>query len=545
MRQMRSLLAVICGAALLACSPRTELAPAALDVAALRAQAEENGSVRVIARLAEGREGQPASADDRTAALAVLSAMGVAEPQAISPALPLVVAEVTPAQLDAMASSGRFERVVEDELAFISLAESGPLVGAPEAWSIGARGAGEAVAILDTGVDAAHPFLRGRVVEEACFSSRSAAQGGAPVCPNGETRQTGEGAARPCGAAGCEHGTHVAGIAAGRGARFSGMAPDADIIAIQVFTQFSDVAGGPAPCRGGGQPSPCIASFTSDQIRALDYLRQLSLQRPIAAANMSLGGGRSATACDSDMTKDVIDQLRAAGITTVIAAGNNGFPDAVSRPGCISTAVTVGATDKQDRLAPFSNNGPLVDILAPGVGVQSSVPGGGFAAFSGTSMAAPHVAGAITALRSLSPQATVEDVERALLRSGVAVGARPRLALYAAARDLRPAPAEENVEIASDTASLQAAIAQIEALPPDQPVRMMARVRAPAAATAQAMAQAMSEARAAARAAGITQVDTLGAQPILVFEATPAQAAALARSGAISGLQADTLARPQ
>jgi subtilisin family serine protease len=426
------------------------------------------------------------------------------------------------------------------------LAESAPLVQAPDIWALGGRGAGQAVAILDTGVDAAHPFLAGRVVAEACFSSRSTAIGAQSVCPNGETRQIGAGSGRPCNVEGCEHGTHVAGIAAGRSERFSGVAPDAEIIAVQVFSQFVDRARGPTPCRDSGQASPCIASFTSDQIRGLDHVLSLTAERRIAAANMSLGGGRSPGACDDDLTKPMIDQLRAAGAVTVIASGNDGFTDAVSMPGCISTAVTVGATSKQDQLASFSNRGPLVDLLGPGVAINSSIPGGQFSAFSGTSMAAPHVAGAFAALRSLRPDISIDGIERALKTTGVAVQGRPRIALLAAVQSFPPPPPNaETAMTPSLSPALERAIAQFESLPADRPVRMLARARIAEGASAQVRAEALSVARSAARAAGITHIESIEGQAMLVLEATPQQAIALAQSGAVSELQVDATARPQ
>lgn len=536
--------------AALGCTPATPPAapaPEPIDVGALRTTAQAQGSVRIIARVRTD-VALPAGADARATALADLTEGGVVNAASLSESLPLIVAEVTPAQLDEIAASGQYAEIMADELAFPSLAQSGPLIGAPELWTLGGRGAGQAVAILDTGVEAAHPFLAGRVTAEACFSSRSPSSGAEPTCPNGQSSQVGAGAARPCqGAAGCEHGTHVAGIAAGRSARFSGVAPDAEIIAVQVFSQFRDRPGN-APCAGSGQASPCIASFTSDQIRALDHVRQIAAQRPVAAVNMSLGGGRSATACDADMTKGVIDQLRAAGVATVIASGNDGFPDSVSRPGCISTAVTVGATSKQNQVAPFSNRGPVVDVLAPGVNINSSVLSGRFAAFSGTSMAAPHVAGAFAAIRSYRPRASVDDIERALVSTGVGVQGRPRIAVAAAARAL-PAPAPEgNVAQTSGSAgdpALQAVVAEISALPADRPVRIIVRARTPANATPAQVAAAVEAASTAARAAGAQEVAAIPGQALFTAEATPAQAAAIAASGAVSGMQRDGTATPQ
>ncbi|MBL8550471.1 MAG: S8 family serine peptidase [Hyphomonadaceae bacterium] len=520
-------LAVACGQT---APPAPPPAPAE-GLSVLQARADEAGAVRVIARVRTPENATPAAvADERAEALAALQSGGVATAAALGER-PLIVAEVTRAQLDQMAESGAYDVLVEDRLARPTLAESARIVGAPQVWALGGRGAGQSVAILDTGVDARHPFLSGRVTAEACFSSTSAVSGSESVCPNGQSSEIGAGAARPCNAEGCTHGTHVAGIAAGRGRDFSGIAPDAEIVAVQVFSRFVDRAGR-TPCSGSGQPSPCIASFTSDQIRALDHVRQLAGARRIAAANMSLGGGRATTACDTDVTKPVIDELRAAGVAVVIASGNDGFGDAVSFPGCISTAVTVGATSKLDQIAPFSNRGPQVDVLAPGVAINSSVPGGGFAAYNGTSMATPHVAGAFALLRSLVPNASLDAIETALKSTGVTVRDRPRIALLAAAQSLRgSAPGTTEVAMAASADPIDRAVATFESMSTDQPVRIIVKAKG-------TLASAASAATAAARAAGAQNIQAIPGG-LFVMEATPNQAIAIARSGAVADVQVD------
>ena len=124
--------------------------------------------------------------------------------------VPFLALEVGSDALEALARSGRVRSVEENRRMTASLAQSVPLVGASEAFAEGFDGSGWAVAVIDTGIDKYHPFLAGKVVAEACFSQSG-------DCPNGGRTQIGSGAAAPCATAGCRHGTHVAGIAAGAG----------------------------------------------------------------------------------------------------------------------------------------------------------------------------------------------------------------------------------------------------------------------------------------------------------------------------------------
>lgn len=535
--------AAVLGLALAACTAPS--AGKAEPGSELAQKAERLSAVRVIARLAA----EPAAAGAVPATVAALTdmqTMGVQGATALSESLPYVVAEVSAEQLKALEANPRFDLVVEDRIAVASLADSTKLIEAPQVWALGGRGAGQSVAILDTGVDASHPFLAGRVNADACFSTTSPATGAQSVCPNGLREEIAAGAARPCNAAGCEHGTHVAGIAAGRGAQFSGVAPDAQIIPVQVFSRFVDSASGPTPCRDSGQRSPCIASFTSDQIRGLDYVRRVAATRAVASANMSLGGGRSSGACDTDVTKPVIDQLRAAGVATVIAAGNDGFAESVSFPGCISTAVTVGSTTKTDGVSSFSNRGPVLDLYAPGSSIASSVPGGTFSTFSGTSMAAPHVAGAFAALKSARPGASLADIERAFASTGVTVDRRPRIAMLRALQALPAQVASETpmVAIAGEPPP-QGLTADIATLPADRFVRVIVKPKVAPGATPAATQSAIKRVTDAAHMAGAALVEPVAGQPLVVVEAKPAALAALMRSGAAESIQMDRAARPQ
>lgn len=309
--------------------------------------------------------------------------------------------------LDAILADPNVAAVYEDKTLSPALLESTELIGATAPRVISAGGSGQVVAVLDTGVETNHPFLSGKVVQEACFSTNSSVA--STVCPNNQETQYGAGAAAPCSLGSCAHGTHVAGIVAGENASYTGVAPDAKIIAIQVFSEFTaDYCGG----------SPCALTYFSDVLRGLDYTYSLRNTYNIAAANLSIGGGSETSACDSHFLKSSVDLLLSGGIATVIAAGNDGNSSAVSEPGCISSAITVAASTKQDAVASYSNSSSLVDLIAPGSSIASSVTGGGYANYSGTSMATPHVAGAFAVLRSAYPNETVSQILTRLQNAG-------------------------------------------------------------------------------------------------------------------------------
>jgi subtilisin family serine protease len=310
------------------------------------------------------------------------------------------------------ASPFNVQRVVEDTLHEPSLPQSVPLTGADQGWVQGFDGTGIAVAILDTGVQTSHPFFAGKVVSEACYSSNKLGQS-TTLCPNGLTSQTGPGAGVNCSLAissACFHGTHVAGIAAGSGAAagvgYSGVAKGAQIVAIQVFSRFNNNT---------------IQAWSSDIMAGMERVFALSGQFTFASVNLSLGNGAFSGNCDADPLKASIDNLRSVGIATVAAAGNDGSTSQISSPACISTAVGVGSTEKNDVVSSFSNIASFLSILAPGGSILSAYPGNQFALASGTSMATPHVTGAFAVIKQAAPGASVSAVLSALQQTGVPI----------------------------------------------------------------------------------------------------------------------------
>src|SRR5262245_21526210 len=154
--------------------------------------------------------------------------------------LPIVAIEVDARVLTNLDADPDVISVTLDKPRHPSLMTSVPLIGAPTAWGLGASGLGWSVAVLDTGVAKSHPFLVGKVVSEACYGTNDVDS--ASTCPGAVESSTAVGSGVPCPAtvSGCDHGTHVAGIIAGHNATLSGVARDASLISIKVFSRIDD-----------------------------------------------------------------------------------------------------------------------------------------------------------------------------------------------------------------------------------------------------------------------------------------------------------------
>ncbi|MET8942074.1 S8 family serine peptidase [Streptomyces sp. NPDC004542] len=269
---------------------------------------------------------------------------------------------------------------------------SGPQIGAPTAWAAGYTGKGVKIAVLDTGVDTTHPDLKDQVIESKNFSAAA-----------DTTDHFG-------------HGTHVASIAAGTGAKskgkYKGVAPDAKVLNGKVLDDS-----------GFGDDSGILAGM------------EWAAQQGADVVNLSLGGYDTP---EVDPLEAEVDKLSTEkGVLFAIAAGNEG-PESIGSPGSADDALTVGAVDKKDKLADFSSTGPRVgdsaikpDVTAPGVDITAAAapgsvidtdpevphPAPGYLTISGTSMATPHVAGAAAILKQEHPDWGFAELKAALTGS--------------------------------------------------------------------------------------------------------------------------------
>jgi subtilisin family serine protease len=414
----------------------------AANAAALRATAARQGGIRVIATLNAPFQPEPrlapADVNRQRAAIRAVSDKVLAQLagthyqlNATFYAYPLLGLSVEAAGLEALLRSPDVRGVAESRPKHPSDLASNMVIGADLTANAGYTGAGYSVAVFDTGVQTSHPFLAGKTVAEACFSRTAPDDPTTPeadatvtLCPNGQSTtlagapgQIGSGAGANCAIALCHHGTHVAGIALGKdyanGPGYDGVAPDAQLIAVQVFSQSNE----PSYCLSS---APCLFGHDEDILAALQYVQTtLAANFTIAAVNMSLGDDTiHSTPCDSSPYVAAVASLRALDIASVIAAGNNGYSNALASPACAPNAISVGATTNADAIASFSNRASYLSLFAPGWGIQSSFPNNAYGSLSGTSMATPHVAGAWAVMRQRYPTESVSQLLDRLQTTG-------------------------------------------------------------------------------------------------------------------------------
>jgi subtilisin family serine protease len=320
-------------------------------------------------------------------------------------------------------------RQVYESASYAPEAEASPgQIGAPAVWgsNLATAGQGVKIGIIDSGVDARHPFFDpSGYTMPAGFPKGQRAYTTTKVIvarsfpPPGAPARDHLAFAR----GDASHGTHVAGIAAGdantRGAghTLSGVAPKAYI---GNYKAFVPTVGGPNA--GAAEIVAAIEAAVADGMDVINF-----------------SGGEAEVEPSRDIVARALDAAAAKGVVPVVAAGNWGSdqgPGSVSSPGSSAGAITAGAVEFARNGAPvvadFSSIGPTPislrlkpDVAAPGAGVLSSVPGGGWGLLSGTSMAAPHVAGAAALLRQRHPTWSVAQIKAALVETGRSVRLNP------------------------------------------------------------------------------------------------------------------------
>jgi len=306
--------------------------------------------------------------------------------------------KVTAADIDELSKHEDVEQIWPDLPVQAYLNTSVPHIQGPKVWDEGFKGTGIKVAVVDTGIDPTHPDFAGRIIATKSFIG-----GDSAVDDNG-------------------HGTHVAGIVLGSGAKsngkYVGVAPEAHLYAAKVLD-----------ARGGGSMSGVMAG-----------IEWAVLEQKVQIINLSLG---SDTSCDgTDALSTLCDEaVQQAGVVMCVAAGNAGpASGTVGSPGCARYVITVGAITDSDQIASFSSRGPTADgrvkpdLVYPGVNIVAPQAAGtsmgrvvepGYVSADGTSMATPHAAGVSALMLQANPELTAEQVKNQMVASAVNLGALP------------------------------------------------------------------------------------------------------------------------
>ncbi|MHB8872909.1 MAG: S8 family peptidase [Myxococcaceae bacterium] len=255
----------------------------------------------------------------------------------------------------------------------------------PKLWARGFTGKGVLIGHLDTGVDSGHPAFKGRIRSHVVVDPK-----GRAVRSKTKAADTGS------------HGTHTAGTLVGRPAKGGhriGVAPEAKLATATVIEEGN-----------------CFRRV----IRGLQW----ALEQDVRVVNLSLGFRKHET---KPIMRRILQVVRARGALPVCAIGNDGPTGPVRYPGAYEEALSVGSSNQGGQRSSFSSHDrvggqsiPLV--LAPGEAIVSAKPGGGYFTDSGTSMAAPHISGLAALLLHAWPRATVDQLQRAIVRSANALG---------------------------------------------------------------------------------------------------------------------------
>lgn len=268
-----------------------------------------------------------------------------------------------------------------------TLDESVPIIRADSVWvQYDTQGDNIVVAILDSGIDYMHPALGGG------YGEGYKVIGGYDLVNEDNDPMDDFG-----------HGTHVAGIVAADGDNIKGVAPKALLMAIKVLNSY-----------GQGWETRIIEGI------------ELAVDKNVDIINMSLSGNGN----PDDAVSTAVDNATELGIAFCISAGNYGLTTLpIGSPATARSAITVGATNKNDNIANFSSKGPnpkiysiKPEVVAPGVDINSTFSNDGYAVKSGTSMSAPHVAGVCALLKSIHPDWTPAILKSALMTSAIDIG---------------------------------------------------------------------------------------------------------------------------
>ena len=289
------------------------------------------------------------------------------------------------------------------------------LTSVSTAHDLGFTGRGALIAVLDSGLNKGHKEFKNRVKYQACFSTGMTSGNTvySSVCSGAKSAALGNAKNKD----NFNHGSHVAGIMAGKG----GIAPEADIIAVQIFSEKCNKKASAKTCPGK-------VILPVDELAAFDYLLDLNDSGvSITAVNMSFGGSAYQNVCDTvrigsyGSLHSFIKQLVSeGGMIPVAASGNAGYPDKITQPACDSLVFAVGALEDtyKPEIKYFSNHNKLIDMLAPGTDIYSAsyTRQGGkyYMKMSGTSMATPMVTGAFAILKQIYPYNSPADLENLL-----------------------------------------------------------------------------------------------------------------------------------